>query len=220
MASPLRPVAFLAVLPALVALPLAGCNIVAPAYVLIKGPPKVPAEHRLDTQRPVAVVIDDPDSIVPSMGYRRVMLATVQEHLASKAKVREVIDSRDTLAVLQRDSAQERMSLTQIGQAIGAQQVVWARVEGFSLAADTGEFRPNARLRVKVIDVETSKRAWPEEPADGYVLEVTMRVRSDFVPSTGPEERKALEELASYTGRAMAELFYSVEKTFSARAGS
>lgn len=205
---------------AIIALPLAGCNIVAPAYVLIKGPPKVPAEHRLDTQRPVAVVIDDPDSIVPSMGYRRVMLATVQENLASKAKVREVIDARDTMAVLQRDSAQERMSLTQIGQAIGAKQVVWARVEGFSLAADTGEYRPNARLRVKVIDIDANGRSWPEEPNEGYALNVNMRVRTGFVPSTGPEQRKAMEDLAIYTGRAMAELFYTVEKTFSARAGS
>lgn len=208
------------ILLALLALLPSGCNIVAPAYLLIKGPPKVPAEYRLDTQRSVAVVIDDPDSIVPSMGYRRVMLAAVQENLASKAKVREVIDARDTMAVLARDSAQERMSLTQIGKAIGAQQVVWARVEGYSLAATTGEFRPNARLRVKVIDVDANARAWPEEPNEGYALNVTMRVRSDYVPTTGPEQRKALEDLAAYTGRAMAELFYSVEKTFSARAGS
>ncbi|MEQ8318309.1 MAG: hypothetical protein RIE77_05055 [Phycisphaerales bacterium] len=198
----------------------AGCNIVAPIAVLVHGPPKVPAEYRLDRQRSVAVVIDDPDSVVPSMGFRRVMLSSVQERLASGAKIREVIDARDTMAVLQRDSAQERMSLAEIGRAIGAEQIVWARVEGFSLAAPTGEYRPNARLRVKVIDVSANEKAWPDEPPQGYRLDVTMRVRSDFVPASGPEQRTAMEELAEYTGRAMAELFYSVEKTFSARAGS
>lgn len=198
----------------------AGCNIVAPIAVLVHGPPKVPAEYRLDRQRSVAVVIDDPDSVVPSMGFRRVMLSSVQERLASGAKIREVIDARDTMAVLQRDSAQERMSLAEIGRAIGAEQIVWARVEGFSLAAPTGEYRPNARLRVKVIDVSANEKAWPDEPPQGYGLDVTMRVRSDFVPASGPEQRTAMEELAEYTGRAIAELFYSVEKTFSARAGS
>ncbi len=216
--SPLHPIAQ-CLLP-IACLFVAGCNILGPAYIFIAGPPKVHAEHTLDRQRTVAVVIDDPDSIVPSLGYRRVMLATVQEFLASKAKVREVIDSRDTMAVLQRDSAQERMSLVEIGKAIGAEQVVWARVEGFSLAARTGEYRPNAQLRVKVIDVTATEKAWPIEPEGGYLLDVTMRVRPDFVPSSGPEERTAMEELAEYTGRAMAELFYSVEKTFSARAGS
>lgn len=199
---------------------MGGCNIVAPAYLILAGPPKVPAEHELDRQRTVAVVIDDPDSIVPSMGYRRVMLATVQEKLAEKAKVREVVDSRDTMAVLARDSAQERMSLVEIGRAIGAEQVVWARVEGFSLAAPTGEYRPNARLRVKVIDVTANQKAWPSEPDSGFALDVMMRVRSDFTPSTGPEQRAAMEDLAEYAGRALAELFYSEEKVFSARAGS
>lgn len=198
----------------------AGCNIVAPIYVLAAGPPKIPAEHQLDRMRPVAVVIDDPDSVVPSLGYRRVMLATVQERLAERAKVKEVIDSRDTMAVLQRDSAQERMSLTEIGRAIGAEQVIWARVEGFSLAARTGEYRPNAQLRVKVIDVTANEKAWPVEPVGGYLLDVTMRVRPDYVPTSGPEVRSAMEELAEYAGRALAELFYSEEKTFSARAGS
>lgn len=197
-----------------------GCNILGPAYVLFQGPPKVHAEHDLDRQRTVAVVIDDPDSIVPSMGYRRVMLATVQEQLASGAKVKEVIDSRDTMAVLQRDSARERLSLAEIGKAIGAEQVVWARVEGFSLAARTGEYRPNAQLRVKVIDVTANERAWPNEPPDGFLLDVNMRVRPDYVPSSGPEERTAMEDLARYTGRAMAELFYTQEKVLSARAGS
>lgn len=198
----------------------AGCNIVGPAYVLFRGPPKIPAEHDLDRQRTVAVVIDDPDSIVPSLGYRRVMLATVQERLAERAKVREVIDSRDTMAVLQRDSARERMSLVEIGRAIGAEQVVWARVEGFSLAASTGEYRPNARLRVKVIDVTGNRKAWPSEPTSGFLLDVTMRVRPDFVPESEPEQRSAMQELAEYAGRAMAELFYTEEKVLSARAGS
>jgi hypothetical protein len=168
----------------------------------------------------VAVVIDDPDSVVPSLGYRRVMLATVQEKLADRAKVRQVIDSRDTMAVLQRDSARERMSLVEIGKAIGAEQVIWARVEGFSLAASTGEYRPNAQLRVKVIDVTENLKAWPSEPEGGFLLDVEMRVRPDFVPSSGPEERTAMQELAEYTGRAMAELFYTEEKVLSARAGS
>ena len=198
----------------------AGCNILGPIFVIAQGPPKIPAEHDLDRQRTVAVVIDDPDSIVPSLGYRRVMLATVQERLAERAKVREVIDSRDTMAVLQRDSARERMSLVEIGRAIGAEQVVWARVEGFSLAARTGEYRPNAQLRVKVIDVTENEKAWPIEPPDGFLLEVTMRVRPDFVPGSGPEQRSAMQELAEYTGRAMAELFYTEEKVLSARAGS
>ncbi|NRA56948.1 MAG: hypothetical protein HRU13_02355 [Phycisphaerales bacterium] len=199
---------------------MSGCNILGPAYIFIAGPPKIQAEYDLDRSRTVAVVIDDPDSIVPSMGYRRVMLATAQELLAEKGKVREVIDARDTMSVLQRDSAQERMSVVQIGRAIGAEQVVWARVEGFNLAAATGEFRPNAQLRIKVIDVTANERAWPTEPAAGYSMDVSMRVRSDFTPSPGPEQRAAMEELAEYTGRALAEVFYTVEKTFSARAGS
>lgn len=198
---------------------LGGCNIVAPAYVLLAGPPKVPAEHTLDRDRPVAVVLDDPDSIVPSLGYRRVMLETAQERLAERARVREVIDSRDTQAVLSRDRAQERLSLVEIGRAIGAEQVVWARVEGFSLAASTGEYRPNARLRVKVVDVSANRRAWPTDAPEGYVLEVVMPVRSDYTPTSGPQQRAAMEDLARYAGRALAELFYSEEKTLSARAG-
>jgi hypothetical protein len=208
------------ILLATLAMLAAGCNIVGPALVIFQGPPKIPAEHTLDRQRTVAVVIDDPDSVVPSLGYRRVMLATVQEKLADRAKVRQVIDSRDTMAVLQRDSARERMSLVEIGKAIGAEQVIWARVEGFSLAASTGEYRPNAQLRVKVIDVTENLKAWPSEPEGGFLLDVEMRVRPDFVPSSGPEERTAMQELAEYTGRAMAELFYTEEKVLSARAGS
>jgi len=197
----------------------AGCNIVAPIALLVHGPPKVPREHELDRRRTVAVFLDDPASVVPSMGYRRALVTVAQERIARRAKVAEVVDARESMAILQRDSARRRMSIVEIGRSIGAAQVVWARVEGFSLAAPTGEFRPNAQLRVKVIDAENNARLWPQTE-QGHRLEVTMPVRAGFVPTSGNEQRQAMEELAEYAGRALAELFYREERARSARAGN
>ncbi|MEO1008160.1 MAG: hypothetical protein AAFX79_06315 [Planctomycetota bacterium] len=199
---------------------LAGCNIVAPAVLLVQGPPKVPREFTLDRGRVTAIMLDDPDSIVPSMAYRRELLATAQRQLASRAKVKDVVDSREVMATLQRDSAEQSMSIVGIGRAIGAEQIIWVRVERFRLAADTGELRPNSRLRVKVIDVANNERLWPEPDSSGHVLDVTMPVRPDFVPSSGHEQRQALDDLAAYSGRAVSELFYNEERVLSARAGN
>jgi hypothetical protein len=197
----------------------AGCNILGPVLLVAHGPPRVPALYELPPERPTVVLVDDPDNRIGSRQFRIEMAKMVEERLLAKQKVRHMIESEQLMRVLARERAESRMTVGEIGRAVGAEVVIWVGVQSFELLQDSENIAPRASLRVKVLDVTGEKRLWPDELAH-HDLVVSMPRRAGAAPETASERRRLMSELAQYSGRAIAELFYNEEKPRSARAGS
>lgn len=203
----------------ILAVPLLGltsCNIVGPAAYFVAGPGNVEAEHELDPARPTVVFIDDRASRIPRRTLRTLMAETAQSRLAENGAVRRVVDTQAAMAVAAQDRKSRPMSITAIGEAVGAEVVIYATVDDFTISPDGQTVLPSSTLRVKVIDVTTGERLWPEE-REGYTLALTMRDREGArTTTTGASDLQ--RDLALWTGTGLAELFYDVEVTFSTRA--
>lgn len=211
---------FLAVLMVVLCLPLAGCNIVGPAYLMLHGPPRIPMEFELDRARTTTVLVDDQDTILPRRQYRVLISKEIEQRLLDKKKLTvDMIDSQAVLASVSREEPGERRSIPQIGRDVGAEVVIWVTFDWFTLSRDGQSFRPSSQSRIKVVDAVAGTVLWPEAPS-GYVLEVHMDTKITVIPASHSERAQLERQLAQYTGKAIAELFYEVEQTFSARAGN
>lgn len=190
---------------------ITGCNIVAPAYMIIHGPEKVPAQHELEKERPTVIFIDDRANRLPRRTLRQTIGEAAQEALLKNKALTDVIDTRGALAVSNQDRAGQAMSIVDIGKAVKAEVVVYATVDAFTLSSDGQSFSPTATLRVKVIDVIADKRVWPEEK-EGYPLALTFPTRVSDIPDTATEIRQREEETAILIGQSLAQLFHEYER--------
>ena len=130
-----------------------------------------------------------------------------------------MIDSQAVLASVSREKPDERRSIPQIGRDVGAEVVIWVTFDKFTLSLDGQTFRPTSECRVKVVDAVKGTVLWPEAPT-GHRLVVHMDASTTAIPESHSQRAQIERQLAEYTGKAIAELFYEVEQTFSARAGN
>jgi hypothetical protein len=191
---------------------MGGCNIVAPAYLLIHGPEKVPAQHTLAPERPTVVFIDDRGNRLPRRALRQTIGDAAQTALLKEKVVSDLIDTRGAMAASSQDRAGQAMSIVDIGKAVKAEIVIYATVDAFTMSSDGQTYSPVASLRVKVIDVVADKRVWPEE-REGHPLTLTFPPRTSDVPRNAAELRIAEEEVGRLVGLGLAQLFYDFERT-------
>ena len=197
-----------------------GCNILGPAFLLAHGPPRVPKEYTLDKQRVTTVLVDDPNTVLPRRQYRVVVSQQIEERLINRHAVAvDMVSSQYVLALVNRETPGERRSIAQLGRDVGAEVVLWVKFDRFTLAPDGQTFRPTSVVHVKVVDAVNDTVLWPEAPA-GYEMKVQMDAKTTSLPESFSARAQVERELALYSGKAVAELFYEVEQTFSARAGN
>lgn len=196
-----------------------GCNIVGPAFYFIHGPGEVEAEYEIPKDRSAVLFIDDRGSRIPRRQLRYTIAEEAESRLLSNKAVGDLIESQSAFAVAAQDRHSRPLSIAGIGQSVGADLVIYATVDAFQVAPTGQELQPIANLRVKIIDAVSGERLWPAE-REGFDLRVVMPQRPGaFMASEPGVVSRAQAELARYTGRTLAELFYDVEVTSSARAG-
>lgn len=201
----------------LAALAISGCNILTPVAYAVAGPGKVKKVTELDPERSYVIFIDDPSSKVASRRLRSDIADTAQESLLKRGTVKNMIDGRSAFAAAVGERYGERLSIQEIGTSLKADVVIYALLTDFSLGAEIGTFRPTATLQVKLIESETGNRIWPPEAGSMYPLRVIMPQKPGLAPSSAAEIQKAQQDLAEYTGNALAQLFYDVDVNFSNR---
>lgn len=193
---------------------LPGCNIVGPAVYFIHGPAKVKPQFELPPDRPAVVFIDDRNNILPSRAARsRVAKSAEQTLLKGKAVAKSEIVSSDALLPI---ATQERFGkptgIAQAGELVGAEVVVYAKLEGFGLSPDGQQFAPTAVASVKVVDAKARKRLWPtSENGEWRTVEASIPTRTGTLPRTLSERTLAENELADILGRNIARLFVEYE---------
>jgi hypothetical protein len=197
---------------ALAAAALGACNIVGPVGFLVAGEEKVPALYQLDKDRSVVVFVDDRASRVPEITARVLIGRTAEKALADQRLVREIISSEGVSAVVARERFGQPMGIADVGAAVGAQTVIYATIDEFTLSVDRTTFAPRAVARLKVVDTESRKRLWPTEDPGWHTVVVQLDERQGTVP-TGPGDVGAAQrDLAARLGDAIAKVFYAHQR--------
>jgi len=191
---------------------LGACNYAGAAAYLIGGPPKVSAQFTLP-DAPTAVFIDDRSNHIPQ---RRLRLALGQEAetlLIEKTRLKQeqVIAFQAALLAASNEQPNELMSIADIGRAVGAETVVYATIDAWTLSRDGVSTSPGAIMRVKVFDVASGERLWPEEPR-GFPVTVRLPESTEPMPAERAEIFAMHASLAYRAGRSLAELFYKHEE--------
>jgi hypothetical protein len=194
------------------------CNIVAPAYLAIAGPGDIDREFELDDEMTTVVFIDDPTNKIATRRLRASIGSKAQEVIMRKNLVNNgnVIETRSAIAATTRDRDGKPLSIAEIGQAVGADQVIYVVVTEFNTTGAGAEASPYAGLRVKVIDSRTADRIWPADVA-GFAMRVDMPATTKVAPTSRTEALRLQQALAERTGLAIAQLFYTVELPQSVR---
>lgn len=190
---------------------ITGCNIVGGAAYLIHGPEKTPRLYALDPLKKTVVFVDDTVPVVKSRMQRVKIATTAEQVLLGEGKMEHVIGSQDLLAIVERERFSKPMGIVEMGEAVGAEVVVYAQMLTFNLTADQQSFTPSAQARVKVMDVTGKKRLWPEGVQEWYVLDVTAKERQGGPPTTLSERDAEFLALAQRVGTSIAHLFIEHE---------
>ncbi|MAY75858.1 MAG: hypothetical protein CMJ31_14290 [Phycisphaerae bacterium] len=197
---------------------LASCNIFGPAFFLVHGPGSVEAEYELDPTRSTVILIDDPTNRVTRRRYRGIIAETAQNVLLQKKVIDDgkMIDGRAAVTMAATATSQNPLSIQDIGEAVRADIVIYALVSEFRGSDFADKPSPSVTLHVKVIDVVTGERVWPEQP-EGYTLSLKMPTAPGNLATSRADMARIEEDLAAFTGLGLSQLFYSVERPQSVR---
>lgn len=197
---------------ALAAFMSAGCNIVLPAMYIVQGPPKVDAQYKLDKSRVTVIFIDDRLNRAPRRSLRVVAADTAEQTLMQKGVLPEekVITTRAAMRVAAQEEFDAPMTIAEMGRTVGAEVVVYATIDAWTLSPDGVTLSPGARVRVKIIDATNDVRLWPPD-SGGYPVTAALPPQTAPLASNADRDQMNLA-LANALGTKIARLFFEHER--------
>ena len=186
-------------------LSVGGCTVVGTLMHVAFGPPWNDAKY--DPQkRPTLVLVEnyqdqdasgvDGDVVARQIGdalHRHADLQVIDQDKVQPLRSEHPTDFRD-------------MTIPAVGQALGADQVVYVNlVQSESTADPTGAaVHASATARVRVVDVKTGKVLWPAGTPKGYELVA----KQDYDRSDSPQGLAMRSDLLDHLSGDIAKLFY------------
>ncbi len=191
---------------------LGGCNILGPAFYIIHGPEKTPAQYDLDKSRVTVVFIDDRMNRAPRRSLRIAAADAVEQELMQRGELPEenVITTRAMMRLAAQEEFTAPMTIAEMGRTVGAEVVIYATIDTWTLSPDGVSFTPGARVRVKVIDATNDVRLWPGD-ASGFPVVASLPPQTAPLASSAQQDRTNLA-LANALGIKIARLFFKHEK--------
>lgn len=185
---------------------LTGCTNVAAAWANITGGDWIEAEYKLK-KTPLLILIDDRGSLITEPRTTRELYQTLSVNFLEFDVNKNVIPFQEVQR-LQANEKYDRMSIRQIGEELGADQVLYIQVERYTLQGEGGApiYKGIFATRVKVLSTERKKdiRLWPEGES-GRRVEVTTNPQPMDSDTTAA---KVATELGIKMGQEIAMFFY------------
>jgi len=187
----------------------AGCNYLAPAVILLTPPPSKDAQYTLDKTRVAVIFIDDPQNKAPRRSLRQIMGQVAEQDLISRGVMpaNMMIPSQTALQLTSRESETNKYSIVDVGRTLGADVVIYARLEGFGLSTDGVSLKPYAVAQERVLDAANNERLWPEAGTDFPVIYQGTQQAGEM-PRGASERAQAERSLAERLGLEIARTFY------------
>jgi hypothetical protein len=191
------------------------CNVLAPAFYIVHGPPRTEAVHKL-SDVPTVVFVDDRRNAIPRQadGMRRAIADRVSRDLMVNKVLATTIRPQDAISV---SRSQDRhgaiMPIDAIGEAVGAAQIIYVQMVEFRESPDGFTPRPEGACEVRVIDVQNDVRVFPapDAPSPSHMVRVALpAVEADLYRSNHGLLRID-QALAEELGNQIGKLFYAHE---------
>jgi hypothetical protein len=173
-------------------------------------PQKVPALYRPPPGKKFLVFVDD---ILNPVGYEPIKAELTQHlnrQLEEKNVAADIVAYEDMLTLKAAIPEFNRLSVSEVGGKLGADIVLYVKVDRFSLKDNEATPLWQGRLHttVRLVGVEVG-RLWPEDRPEGYPVEpLEPPAETHPSPNHGEVLSKALAE--TMAGR-IAKLFYDHE---------
>jgi hypothetical protein len=191
----------------LVLLASPGCIQFASAWANITGGDVIEPEYKLG-QGPLLILIEDPRGDVSDPRAMRELHATISDIFVEFKVNHRVVPWEQRERLERAEKEYSKLSIREIGEKLGAEQVLYVRVEKFSLQSEPGApiFKGEFITRVKVLDTKQEKdvRQWPREPSGRRISVTTPAISSEGDKSASD----VAKELAIKMGQAITEMFY------------
>jgi hypothetical protein len=198
--------AFVVALAILIAGLSSGCIQIASAWTNITGGDWIEPEFQL-TKEPLLVLVDDRGGHVTEPKAIREVHQTVSEIFLEFNVNKRIIPFQEWQN-LNADRNYHKMSARQIGEKLGAEQVLYIGVDRFTLNSEPGApiFKGEFVARVKVLSTAREKdvRLWPDGESGRRVSATT-----DPTPADGDKTgADVATELGIKLGQEVAKFFY------------
>lgn len=184
-----------------------GCYQMAAAWVNLTGGEVIEPEYTL-TKGPLLVLVDDMQSLVTQPKALRELHATISENFLEFDVNRRIIPPRELRHLRQSERKIDKMSAREIGEKLGAEQVLYVWVERFTLHAEPGAplFQGEFTVRVKVLSTDRVRdvRLWPRA-GEGRLCAATTEPVSEGGEVSASD---VATELGRKLGQTIAGLFY------------
>lgn len=173
---------------------MTGGDVIDPEYVLSKGP--------------LLVLIDDRNSLITQPTAMRELHKGIADRFLEYRVNSRVVPFIEWQRLQQSDKGYDKMTIREIGAKLGADQVLYIRVDRFTLHDEPGAplFKGDFAVRVKVVSTarQNDVRLWPRERSGRRVSATTEPEFSDGDKSAS----EVTEELAQQLSHKIAEFFY------------
>lgn len=194
-------------------LTLTGCG--APIGWLVNAfapPQKVEPEYVLPQGQCVLVFVDDMINPVNYEPIKSDLTAVINGNLLQYAGVAETISYEEILTLMSADSNFNQMSISEIGDRLGADLVVYVQIKKFSLKDDDSTLLWKGQLEATVRVVKVGEgRLWPEDRPGGHPIRpVETPSTANSAPLYGEQLTRLL---AIKAGKQISQLFYEHEIT-------
>lgn len=188
--------------------PLAvGCIQIAAAWTNITGGDWIEAEFTL-TKEPLLILIDDRNTVVTEPKAVRELHKTISENFLTLKVNHMVVPFDEWQRLAQSDKKYAKYSARQIGEKLGAEQVLYITVDRFTLHSEPGApvFKGEFTVRIKVLSTNREKdiRLWPTEESGKRISVTTAAIPTDSEKTSGD----IATELGIRLGKDIAKLFF------------
>ena len=193
------------------AVALTSCNIVGPALMLAEGAKRIPGEFDLPVGQIGVVFIDNTEARIPERRLVTTAGAVATDEILNRTEVASMLDPNAAQLLTRRETFDEQLSIAEIGSRVGADFVIYVAPTNFTLQGDGATFTPRIGALIKVIDVQTGARLWPEDP-EGREILVNYSKGQGLTPETTADMNAANVDLANTLGASIAQLFFKTDQ--------
>lgn len=198
-----------ALLAASAAVVLIGCAQPLGFLAQAAFPQKIKAVFPIE-DRPTLIMVDDPQIKLGSLSVSAMIVDRLMTDLRNAKAVTQFIPPEDlSQYAVGQGERYSKTPIVQVGRALGAQQVIYIKIEQVSIASEPGLLRPSSRVQVKLIDVPTGKRIFPpedDEPAYAVITQTRDRYQGDA--GNRGDVSMMMRKLATLIGRDVSRVFY------------
>ncbi len=185
-----------------------GCAVFAWLAATLSPPDPVPAKYVFPRQETVLVLVDDPVDIVGALPVKYELTGRINKELEANEITEHTISYKRLMDLAAATPNFNRLSTAEIGKKIGADIVLYVKIDDFSLRDNPMNpiWRGKFKTSVRVVDVEEG-RLWPKDLVGGYpVQEVdTKPIEGD---NSSRFEIKLAKSMAYEMANNIVSLFY------------